>query len=203
MSTRDRILDAAAVVLAERGVAHATTRSIAAAAGCSEALLYKHFATKQQIFVSVLTERLPRIAVPTDDDRSLEDGLTGLVDSLVEFYRQSFPMTASIFSAPELLAEHRAGLDEGLGPDVPVRMVREYLGRQRDAGRVGADDLEAAATVLVGAALHRGLLTAYAGGPVGGAADFARSVARLVLSALGPPPGAGRPGRGRTRSARS
>lgn len=187
MSTRDRILDAAAVVLAERGVAHATTRSIATAARCSEALLYKHFATKQEIFVSVLTERLPPITVPTDDDRSLEDGLTGLVDSLVEFYRQSFPMTASIFSAPELLAEHRAGLEEGLGPDVPVRMVRGYLDRQQQAGRLGSVDLDSAATVLVGAALHRALLTAYAGGPAGDTAGFARSVARLVLAAVSSP----------------
>lgn len=183
MSTRDRILDAALVVLQERGVANATTRSIAAAAGCSEALLYKHFATKQEIFVSVLTERLPPIAVPPDD-RPLEDGLARLVESLVEFYRRSFPMTASIFSAPELLADHRAGLGEGLGPDVPVRMVRDYLERQRDAGRLGSTDLESAAVILVGAALHRGLLAAYSGQPAGISAEFARSVTRLVLAAL-------------------
>lgn len=183
MSTRDRILDAAAVVLQERGVAHATTRSVAAAAGCSEALLYKHFATKQEIFVAVLTERLPPITIPTDD-MSLEDGLPQLVESLVEFYSRSFPMTASIFSAPELLADHRTGLREGLGPDVPMRMVRAYLDRQRDGGRIGAADLDAAASMLVGAALHRGLLAAYSGEPADSTV-FGRSVARLVLIALG------------------
>jgi AcrR family transcriptional regulator len=184
MSTRERILDAAAVVLQERGVAHATTRSVAAAAGCSEALLYKHFATKQEIFVAVLTERLPPITIPTDDV-ALEDGLPRLVESLVEFYSRSFPMTASIFSAPELLADHRTGLREGLGPDVPARMVRAYLGRQQDSGRIGPADLDAVAAVLVGAALHRGLLAAYAGDPPVQAAAFGRSVAELVLPALG------------------
>ena len=51
------ILDAAAAVLHERGLANATTRQIAAAAGFSEATLYKHFTGKVDLMAAVLQER--------------------------------------------------------------------------------------------------------------------------------------------------
>ena len=57
-TTRDRILDAAATVMREKGIAKATTKEIARAAGYSEALLYKHFADKQEIYMGVLRERV-------------------------------------------------------------------------------------------------------------------------------------------------
>jgi len=59
MSTRERILDAAAAVMREHGVAHATTKQIARTAGYSEALLYKHFHDKEDILLHVLQERMP------------------------------------------------------------------------------------------------------------------------------------------------
>ncbi len=57
MGTRDVILDAAAGILRERGLANTTTRQIAAAAGYSEATLYKHFADKADLLLAVLRER--------------------------------------------------------------------------------------------------------------------------------------------------
>jgi AcrR family transcriptional regulator len=44
----ERILDAAAA-MREKGLANITTKAIAAAAGYSEAMLYKHFADKQEL----------------------------------------------------------------------------------------------------------------------------------------------------------
>jgi len=58
MSARDTILDAAAQVMREKGLARATTKEIARTAGYSEALLYKHFADKQEIYLAVLHERI-------------------------------------------------------------------------------------------------------------------------------------------------
>ena len=60
-STRDRILDAAADVMTRLGLAKATTKEIARAAGCSEALLYRHFREKEEIFLGVLKNRLPNL----------------------------------------------------------------------------------------------------------------------------------------------
>lgn len=58
---RVRIIDAAHQLMLTIGLARATTKEIARAAGCSEAALYKHFASKEELFVTVLKERLPRL----------------------------------------------------------------------------------------------------------------------------------------------
>src|SRR5829696_6036346 len=120
MSTRDRILDAAAEVMTERGIAATTTRAIARAAGCSEALLYKHFDDKQQIFLAVLLERMPTIA-GRDDQASAAtaaESLAELVHRMFDLFLRSFPMAVSIFGTPELLAEHRDSVRaHGYGPE--------------------------------------------------------------------------------------
>jgi len=189
MSTRDRILDAAASVLRERGIAGSTTREIARAAGCSEALLYKYFADKQEIFLAVLSERAPDIRPP--------DGLAGtgdlagnlglLVEQLLAFFVQTFPMAVSVFGAPNLLADHRAGVkSRGYGPEGPVRIVAGYLDEERSLGRLPAvADTDAAARLLVGAAFHRAFLAAYEGeSAVADEEDFGERIATIVLSGV-------------------
>jgi AcrR family transcriptional regulator len=163
---RERILDAAAVVMRERGVANTTTKAIAAQAGYSEAMLYKHFADKQELFLFLIKERLPlvrpRLAAPGWGD--LAGNLAGIVDQLMNYYAELFPMTVSIFSSPDLLVQHREGIERhgAWGPVGPVRMLTNYLDAERDAGRLRADaDTVAAAQLLVGASFHQGFLAAY------------------------------------------
>ena len=57
--TRVRIVDAARHLMLTAGLARTTTKEIAKAAGCSEAALYKYFSSKEELFVTVLNERLP------------------------------------------------------------------------------------------------------------------------------------------------
>ena len=52
---RDLILDAARTVFARNGYHGASTAEIAGLAGCSEPMLYKHFGSKQDLFVAALT----------------------------------------------------------------------------------------------------------------------------------------------------
>jgi len=167
MSTRDRILDAAATVLRERGIARATTKEIARAAGCSEALLYKHFSDKQELFLGVLSERSPRLDAPSDlvGHATVVENVTTLVGQLFAFYARSFPMAASILGAPELLAAHRERLGRrGAGPRGPALQVQAYLDAEARDGRLAADvDTEALPRTLAGAALFEAFLAVYAG----------------------------------------
>jgi AcrR family transcriptional regulator len=163
---RERILDAAAVVMREKGVANTTTKAIAAEAGYSEAMLYKHFADKQELFLLLLKERLPgvrpRLAAPGWGD--LAANLAEIVEQLMNYYADLFPMSVSIFSAPELLVQHREGIARhgGSGPVGPVRMLANYLDAEREAGRIRPDaDTTSAAQLLVGVAFHQGFLAAY------------------------------------------
>jgi AcrR family transcriptional regulator len=189
--TRDRILDAATEVLTRRGLARATTKEIARAAGCSEALLYKHFGDKQEIFLAVLAERLPRFdAAGSDENEHLEERLTSLVDGLLRFYLASFPIAASIFGSDELLAAHRDRVDAlGGGPEAPAARLQRLLEDERRRGRVSETaDTEVAARTLAGAAFFEAFLRTYrGGGEIPERSQSARRIVRTVLPSLEPP----------------
>jgi AcrR family transcriptional regulator len=163
-STRDRVLDAAAEVIRTRGMANATTREIAKAAGYSEATLYKHFAGKVDLLVAVLRERTPGFAqlahAMSDVDEDLTAGLTKIATAAIAFYTSSFPMLASIFSDPSILAAHTAGLRKvGAGPHRVNEAVVDYLRDQQERGKVRAGaDLYAAAGLLIGACFQHAFL---------------------------------------------
>ena len=53
-STRDRLIAAARDAFAAHGLRGATTKAIAETAGVSEVTLFRHFATKKELFVAVL-----------------------------------------------------------------------------------------------------------------------------------------------------
>ncbi|OZB84193.1 TetR/AcrR family transcriptional regulator [Microbacterium sp. 13-71-7] len=192
-SSRERILDAALLVMRERGLANTTTKLIAAQAGLSEAMLYKHFADKQQLFLSVLRERAPRARFEGDaGGESLAAGLAALVSDLMAFFTRTFPIAASIFGSPALLAEHRAGVAaHGGGPATVIDGVRARLVAEQDAGRIRADaDTASAARVLVGAAFHQGFLAAFEGlDAVPDAESIAAGIVDTVLPALATEPG--------------
>lgn len=169
MTSRDRILDGAALVMRERGLAKATTKEIARAAGVSEALLYKVFQDKIDLFLAVFTERLPRVgvlreALDTQVGRgSLEPRVRQLITELLSFYLESFPIAASVFSDPDLLTRHREALRErDAGPQRVVEGVAAYLRAEQRAGRVGSAARPAVvAELLVGACLHRAFLLSF------------------------------------------
>ena len=184
---RERILDAAAAVMREKGLTSTTTKAIAAAAGYSEALLYKHFADKQELFLSVLKERVPQAHLDSPGDGDLAGNLTGIVEQLMGFFVETFPIAASIFGSPELLAQHRQAITgRGYGPAGPVHRVQAYLDAERHAGRVSAaSDTTSAARLLVGAAFHQGFLAAFDGfRTVSNAHAIAAGIVATVLPAL-------------------
>lgn len=193
MSTRDRILDAAYEVMRTAGLARATTKEIARAAGFSEATLYKHFVDKTDLFVHVLAERLPAF-LPVVDELSAAPERSGVGDNLrriaraaLDFYAESFPIAASVFSEPRVMAAHREGLRRtGAGPAGPNRAVTAYLTVERDRGRIAADaDLDAAASLLLGACLQHAFLSHF--GADGRSSDeVAAALATTLARALAP-----------------
>jgi AcrR family transcriptional regulator len=60
--TRAELLDAAAVVFAERGYRVATVNDIVRAAGLSKGTFYWHFGSKEELFAALLSERVDRPA---------------------------------------------------------------------------------------------------------------------------------------------
>ena len=183
-SSRERILDAAAAVMRERGVANATTKAIATAAGYSEAMLYKHFADKQELFLCVLKERVPALGdLPKPGEGDPRENVVVLVEKLMNYYAELFPMSVSVFSEPELLVQHREGVKRhgGVGPVGPILLVERYLAAEKDAGRLAVADTRAAAQLLAGIAFQQGFLAAFEGRST---VSDARALAAAAVSAV-------------------
>jgi AcrR family transcriptional regulator len=209
--TRERILDAAAQVMETLGLARATTKQIARAAGYSEATLYKHFSDKTELLLAVLGERLPALVdllrrLPDEAGQGVvAERLEEVARQAVRFYERAFPILASLFADPALLARYREGLAAvGAGPHRANEALAAYLRAERELGRVDASvDPEAGAAMLLGACFQRAFFGAFGGEPIP-AAERARLAARLVGSLLPDRtrPGTGGPGGSRAAAAR-
>jgi AcrR family transcriptional regulator len=110
---RAEILAAALEVFADRGYHQSSIDDIARAAGISKALIYEHFAAKQELYASLiehhaseLFERLAAAAVPQADDgaaRRLEAGLDAFF-AFVEERRDAWRMLFREVADPEVAA---------------------------------------------------------------------------------------------------
>ncbi|WP_369207952.1 TetR/AcrR family transcriptional regulator [Streptomyces sp. PU-14G] len=191
--TRTRILDAAHELMRSEGLLRTTTKEIAKAAGCSEAALYKHFASKEELFIGVLSERLPRLGATLErlrndpGARSVEENLTEVARHAAVFYQETFPIAASLFADRRLKDRHEQAMREmGVGPHVPITQLDAYLRAEREAGRIRPDaDTYAAAALLMGACAQRSFAYGAVDGPPRPLDDFAASLARTVLSGIG------------------
>ncbi|GAA3984435.1 TetR/AcrR family transcriptional regulator [Streptomyces marokkonensis] len=190
---RERILDAAHELMLTVGLARATTKEIAKGAACSEAALYKHFASKEELFIRVLSERLPRLT-PLLRGLAAEPGTASVEENVMEiarqaalFYEQSFPIAASLYAQTELKRRHDDAMRElGTGPHLPIEGLDAYLRAEQAAGRVRAGaDTFAAASLLLGACAQRAFAyDATRGGVRPPVDDFARRLTRTLLAAI-------------------
>lgn len=184
MPARDLILDAADRVLRAEGVSRATTRRIATEAGFSEALLYKHFAHKRELFLAVLHERTPELPpFRPAEGGSAAARLTDLTADVVEYYVHAFPLAVALLGERSLLAGWRELLAaHPPGPHQPVARVRDQVAAERDAGLVPADvDPQGIAELLCGGALQHVFMSGFGGEHVEARAVAARLVAALRL----------------------
>ncbi|MGW2489806.1 TetR/AcrR family transcriptional regulator [Streptomyces sp. NPDC001606] len=190
---RVRILDAAHELMLTVGLARATTKEIARAAGCSEAALYKYFASKEELFVRVLAERLPRLTpllgslAAEPGQGTLEENLTHIARQAALFYEQSFPIAASLYAEPQLKRRNDEVLRQfGSGPHRPIEDLDAYLRAEQAVGRVRADaDTFAAASLLLGACAQRAFAyDATDSGERPPVDTFAARLARTLLSGI-------------------
>lgn len=170
-ATRERIVDAAAEVMRTLGLSRATTKAIAQQAGYSEATLYKHFDSKEELFLEVLRTRLPPLAEVLADlpaqvgAGGLRERLEHVAGHALDFYRQGTPISASLFASPALLERHRERVHElGAGPHRPAQLLAEHLAAEQEAGNLRTEvSAEAAASLLLGACFQRAFLASFTG----------------------------------------
>ena len=170
-SRRPQIVAAAEELIRSEGLAHATTKAIAAQAGCSEGALYVHFKSRSGLLLAVLEESLPDMLVPL---RALEaavgkatprENLQRALLAIYAFHQRVVPSVCALFSEPDLLAEYRDSLlAQNKGPHGAIARLRKYITAEQKLGRIARHvDAEVAATTLMANSFFRSFTARFFG----------------------------------------
>jgi AcrR family transcriptional regulator len=195
---RELILSAAKRCFARHGFAGTTTKSVAAAASISEALLFKHFPTKSALYAEILAEEC-------EADPALHKllGLAPSTETLVVLVRGMVGHFADIPFAPDQEEAQRLRLmvTSHLGDGEFARLLCEKVSSligpaftasleqavaAGDASRVGREPLN-----LFWFAHHTVLMAALSRLPTvpclsyGNAAEFERQLCEFILRGIG------------------
>jgi TetR/AcrR family fatty acid metabolism transcriptional regulator len=153
-ATRERILQAAMAVFAERGYASTSVDEIARRAGSSKGGVYFHFPNKQAIFEALIAELVTVLEHSVREAIGREHGALARVDAALSVVIHTFSAHRSLTHL--LLVE-----TSGLGPpfDQEVRAARgmfigvieSYLAQAVEEGSIPPLDTGVAACVWLGA----------------------------------------------------
>jgi AcrR family transcriptional regulator len=130
-STKDRILEAAEAIFAQRGFEGASTREIAARAGVNISSLHYHWASKETLYLAVFRDVFARITHHLDAAVAPlvtpgPDGRGDLVDGVM---RELFDFFAARPNVPRLLVRRiveTEAFDERLEEDVLAPAWRHF-----------------------------------------------------------------------------
>jgi AcrR family transcriptional regulator len=149
-ATKEALLDAAAQAFGDKGYDRTTVRDIARLAGANQALLFRYFGSKEELFKEVLTRAGRELLATTPPEQVLETAL-----------RSMLTPDPSEVSSHALLAFVRS-----IGNDSAAAASRRELGEQylrRLTGLSDQDDAELRADLALAWLVGIGLLRTVAG----------------------------------------
>jgi AcrR family transcriptional regulator len=196
MTLRDEILDAAGNLLRTRGAAGATTKEIAAAAGCAEGTIYRHFPDKGELICSAVEKHLPTLdAALTAGDGDLRRYFERVALALVDYFGKLLPLAVGLVADVDLAGRNRERMrSAGVGPHLLLRHLAGHFAAEQAQGRIRATaDPLALASLVAGPCFHYAFMGFFAGDvPLWESpAQFAAAVAGPLLAIAspdGPPP---------------
>ena len=160
------ILDAAIELFSERGFQGTTTRSLAAAAGVTEPVLYRHFPTKQDLYSAIIEYKAEAAGAPLEEALSAEfragDDRTFFL-GLGRYIRARYESDPALVRLLLFSALEGHGLAQTFFERrvlVQYRFVGDYISRRVAEGAF-RDDVEPviAARSFLGSVHHRCLMT--------------------------------------------
>jgi AcrR family transcriptional regulator len=170
---RERLLEAAARLIRERGMARVTTREIAEAAGTAEGSLFKNFGDKMGLLTTLLSQELPenrawRDAATGPGPGDLETRLSRLMERAIDFYSASLPLVAGSVADSDLLRRQQAvNREAGTGPQLAIDAMDAVFRTWQKAGQLGPDtDTYSLALLFCGSAQLQAYVE-YLAGPDG------------------------------------
>jgi AcrR family transcriptional regulator len=95
-ATDEAVFDAALSVLADRGYAGATTRSIAKAAGINEVTLFRRYGDKRRLILAAIHAEMQRLAIGLTATGDLEADLLRVVEYYARIYQHRKGLVATL-----------------------------------------------------------------------------------------------------------
>lgn len=152
--TRDKILNAALELFAEKGFSASTTKEIARRARVNEVTIFRQFRSKRALFSAVVAERSPMLPimerVSTDPRGSVDDLLLGNVRIVLKMLRSNkhlfYIMMGDAWRQPRIRAiAYNESIKKGL------EFVAALMKGLMDAGKMRRMDPMIPARTLMGA----------------------------------------------------
>ena len=152
--TRKKILDSAAQVFAAKGFHSAVVDDIVKASGTSKGAVYFYFESKEQIFVSLVEEYAATVAREIQGSVQRARGLVAQLEAAVVTLVRSFQEHRDLGKI--VLVDWLSGGTEFQGKRMAlkamlVEVLRGYLDRAVEDGKISPQDTETAAYVWIGA----------------------------------------------------
>jgi len=165
---RDQILATAVNLFARNGFRGTTTKEIARAAGVSEAMVFRHFATKEALYVAILDDKGCREGVgrfPWENNDLLKTAIEEKNDfevfyqiavSALEKHQSSEPFMRLLFYSA--LEEHElAARFFGDFVDKVYEFIGHYIKQRQDDGTLRQIEPRVAVRALLGMLIHHSL----------------------------------------------
>jgi TetR/AcrR family transcriptional regulator len=203
MSGKDRrrqIIQAAIEVFAKHGFRGTTTKQIAEAAGVSEAIIFRHFATKQDLYAAILDlkaaesgrdewiEEAKTLAAAGDDEKLLG----GLIRRILESYRRD-PVFHRLMTYAALEGHEFSAMLHGQRSHFH-KCLRDYVAGRQKAGALRKLDPDLLVFALIAMPSFTGLVTGVFGVPwlEVPVEEAARAFTQILMDGVrkpsGPPP---------------
>src|SRR5579875_116764 len=192
---QEALLRAAAMVFARDGYDAATTREIAARAGCAEGLIHRYFGGKEGLLLALLDryerEMVPLFCTLPAGDAPLRDEIEALLllpqRLLGEEHEVARVAVARAVTEASPGSELARRLAARLHTERVVRVAARLRARQQ-AGQIAADaDIDAAADIIAGLGFFLAFTrTVLMGGDAREAVTLARAAAQLFAAGLAP-----------------
>ncbi len=153
-ATRQRILDAAEEVFAEKGYHGAGVEDIIRTAKTSKGGFYFHFPSKQGIFLALIDALAPRLMAAVDRAIEHEETATGKVDAALATVLEQFSRHRRL---SKILLVEAVGLGHGFDEKIVeirgqfAHMIRRYLDLAVAEGIIAPLDTEVASYAWFGA----------------------------------------------------
>ena len=158
---RRQLVETALDFFSRKGFGGTTTKEIAAAAGVTEAIIFRHFPTKQDLYNAVLDhhQNSAQLAecvaqwktyMDHNDDEAL---VRDIIDKIIESYRRDLRGHRVLLFAA--LEGHQTGLEHARALKLQIfELLCEYLARRQREGAIREGNPGAIVAAIAGMATH-------------------------------------------------